>query len=134
LGERGAALVEFALVVVLLLPLLLAIVEFGRAWFTVHVIQSAAREGARVCAMSMGSYELRIQEATRRMDTVLDVAGLENTRFAFSDTMAWGFGHPIQVEVFQPFTSIAGPILPALQGGLELKGSAVFNQELPKLP
>lgn len=45
--DSGAALVEFALVVPLLLALVMGIVEFGRAWNVHQVITDAAREGAR---------------------------------------------------------------------------------------
>ena len=46
-GQEGAAVVEFAL---LLLPLMLLIgggVDFGHAYYIQHVITSASREGAR---------------------------------------------------------------------------------------
>ena len=132
--ERGTGLVEFALVVVLLLPLLLAIVEFGRAWFTVQVIHNAAREGARVCATTMGEPEDRIQAARSRVDVMLTDVGFADFEIDFPDPElpgTWGFGRPLKVVVRQPFVSIAGSFVPALEGEIELKGSAVFNQEMP---
>ena len=50
-GERGAAAVEFALVVPLLLLLVMGIVEFGRAYNAQTTISGAAREGVRVMAL-----------------------------------------------------------------------------------
>jgi Flp pilus assembly protein TadG len=50
-GERGAAAVEFALVVPLLLLLVLGIAEFGRAYNIESVLAGAAREGARSMAL-----------------------------------------------------------------------------------
>lgn len=50
-AERGAAVVEFALVVPILLVLLLGIVEFSRAFHAQATLSSAAREGARVMAV-----------------------------------------------------------------------------------
>ena len=46
-NERGQALVEFALVVPLLLIMVMAIIDFGRAWNLHQTITDAAREGAR---------------------------------------------------------------------------------------
>jgi Flp pilus assembly protein TadG len=49
--DRGAVIVEFALVLPLLLILLIGIVEFGRAYNTQIALQGAAREGARALAL-----------------------------------------------------------------------------------
>jgi len=51
-SDRGQSLVEFALVLPFLLLVLMGIFEFGRIWMTVNVITSAAREGARVAAVT----------------------------------------------------------------------------------
>lgn len=45
--NAGAAAVEFALVLPLLVVMLFGIFEFGRAWNVYQVITDAAREGAR---------------------------------------------------------------------------------------
>lgn len=47
-GERGQAVVEFAVVLPLLVLLLLGIMEFGRVIHSLLTIQNAAREGARL--------------------------------------------------------------------------------------
>ena len=49
--DRGAAAVEFALIVPLLLLLVLGIAEFGRAYNIQTTISGAAREGARAMAL-----------------------------------------------------------------------------------
>src|SRR5574340_639680 len=46
-GERGAALVEAAVTIPLLLLIAVAIFDFGRAYQTWQVLTNAAREGAR---------------------------------------------------------------------------------------
>lgn len=51
-GERGAAVVEFALVVPVLLALVLGIVEFGHIYNAQLVITNAAREAARTMAVT----------------------------------------------------------------------------------
>jgi Flp pilus assembly protein TadG len=50
-SERGAAAVEFALVLPILIMLLLGIVEFGRIFNVQVSVTNAAREGARVMAI-----------------------------------------------------------------------------------
>jgi Flp pilus assembly protein TadG len=50
--ERGAAAVEFALVLPVLVLLLLGIVELGMAFNTQLTLTAAAREGVRVMALS----------------------------------------------------------------------------------
>ena len=50
-SERGAAAVEFALVMPLLLALVLGIVEFGHAYHVQTTLSGAAREGVREMAL-----------------------------------------------------------------------------------
>jgi Flp pilus assembly protein TadG len=50
-SERGAALVEMALTLPLLLLITMGIVEFGRAYQTWQVLTNAAREGARIAVL-----------------------------------------------------------------------------------
>ena len=51
-NERGAALVEAAVTIPLILLISVAIFEFGRAYQTWQVLTNAAREGARVAIIS----------------------------------------------------------------------------------
>ena len=45
-GESGAAMVEFAILLPLLLLILLGTLQFGFMWYTQYVITAASREGA----------------------------------------------------------------------------------------
>jgi Flp pilus assembly protein TadG len=49
--EDGAAAVEFAIVTVLLLLIVFGILEYGRIYSQIEVLNGAAREGARVGAV-----------------------------------------------------------------------------------
>ena len=52
-GRReGQTLIETALVLFLLLLILLGITEFSRAWYTKSSLKNAARQGARVAAVT----------------------------------------------------------------------------------
>lgn len=50
-NDRGAAAVEFALVLPVLLVLVFGIIEFGRAYNLQTTLTAAARQGARVMAL-----------------------------------------------------------------------------------
>ena len=54
-AERGAAVVEFALVAPLLLLMVMGIAEFGRAYHVQTTLSQAAREGVRVMALKNNS-------------------------------------------------------------------------------
>jgi hypothetical protein len=49
--ERGAAVVEFAVVLPILLAFLFGIIEFGRVMSVCHTLNNAARAGARIAAL-----------------------------------------------------------------------------------
>ena len=53
--QRGAALVESAMVIPILLLISAGIFEFGRAYQTWQVLTNAAREGARVAVLPNGA-------------------------------------------------------------------------------
>jgi Flp pilus assembly protein TadG len=80
-SSGGQSLVEFVLIIPIFLILLFAIFEFGRAWETVNIMTSAAREGARVAAVtnpnvgSATSAAQRILSAGHISDAVISVTG-----------------------------------------------------------
>lgn len=56
--ENGAAVVEFALVLPILLLIIWGIIEIGRAFYTINIAASSVREGARlgsVCQLPLTS-------------------------------------------------------------------------------
>src|SRR4051812_42050175 len=66
--DRGAAAVEFALVLPLLLVLVFAIVDFGRAFFIKETLNHAAREGARALALGQTAAVARGRAQTAARD------------------------------------------------------------------
>ena len=68
--ERGAALVEFTLVAVLLLTLGIGTYEMGMAWNDAQLITQAARSGARVAAQ-LGSDAQSDQRVVEAVDAAL---------------------------------------------------------------
>jgi hypothetical protein len=69
-SESGAAAVEFALVAVLLFMLVFGIIEFGFAFHAWDATSNAAREGARVAAVSpdVAAIEARVRGASDFLD------------------------------------------------------------------
>ena len=73
--ERGAELIEFALVFPILMLLLAGILDFGMLLRNYEVVTNAAREGARVAVLEgydEDDVEVRVQE-------YLDASGLAGT-------------------------------------------------------
>jgi Flp pilus assembly protein TadG len=74
-SERGAELIEFALVLPLLLLLSVGMVDFGMLFQRFHVVTNAAREGARVSVLP--GYAVADVEA--RVNQFLAASGLTET-------------------------------------------------------
>jgi Flp pilus assembly protein TadG len=78
--KKGQSLIEFALVLPILLLVLLGIIEFGRIIMAVNVLNQAAREGARVGAVTPesadSSFYYKIQD---RVQEFIDAANLKGT-------------------------------------------------------
>lgn len=62
-GNRGAAVVEFAILFLLLMIMVFGIIEFGFIWLQSDYIANAAREGARVAAT--GEDQAKIENAVK---------------------------------------------------------------------
>ena len=73
--ESGANAVEFALVILVMVPFILAILEFGIMLFTYNNMVQAAREAARTLAVQ----EATLAEATDVVNAQLGFSGLTFT-------------------------------------------------------
>jgi Flp pilus assembly protein TadG len=121
LGERGAAAVEFALVLPLLLLLFIGIVEFSQA-LQVHArLSAAAREGARIMALTSNPAAARtaVHAAVDSLDFPDSQITISPNACASTDpteTVA------VTVIYTQPFAAgLLG------QNGVELTGKAVMR-------
>jgi Flp pilus assembly protein TadG len=67
-NQRGAALIETAITLPIVLFICVAIFEFGRAYQTWQVLTNAAREGARVSVIT-GNTNQQVTDAVRNYMT-----------------------------------------------------------------
>lgn len=118
-GERGQALVEFSLVIIVLLFLVMAIFDFGRAIYQYNGADQAAREIARVASVHPGTTFGSSTEITNVINvqkrmvpnlgnpviTCIDIAG--NTVTGDCSSSA---GHSVKVTIGAPYS----PITPLL--------------------
>jgi Flp pilus assembly protein TadG len=77
-GERGAALLEAAITVPIILLIAVGIFEFGRAYQTWQVLTNAAREGARLAVIN-GSTDT---DVVTRVRNYMSAGQLENAATA----------------------------------------------------
>ena len=89
-NERGAELIEFALVLPLLLAMLAGIVDFGRMFQRLEVTTNAAREGARLASLP-GYSQTDVQNRVRAyMDQGIQVgAGSDDGHPHVCQHRAW---------------------------------------------
>lgn len=71
--DRGAAMVELALILPILVTLVVGIAQFGIAYSAKVSIQGAAREGARVLALRQPAY---VDDAVRRFSGLAEVTSI----------------------------------------------------------
>lgn len=136
-ARSGQAVVEFALVLPVLVLMVFGAIEFGRAYYDLHLLTNAARAGARV-----GSLPEKVEgDVTDSVDDFLNAVGLSGgwtTTVSVEDPdgveRAGGLadalqGDRVQVTVTHNFVVLSGSILPGFTGSIELDGSCVFRRE-----
>src|SRR4030067_1036528 len=106
----GQGLGEFALVVPIFLILLFGMIEFGRAWMTKNILTGAAREAVRIYAVIPYSDT----NATARAVEILTSAGLDNSLWGISLTVAPIDNNIMRADVSYNFPVIIVGFIPAL--------------------
>ena len=80
--SRGSSIVEFALILPLVLLLTVAVIDFGRAFFVRNIVEQAAREGARLRAVTSVTDSARV---TARINQVIASAGVMESLMKMSN-------------------------------------------------
>jgi Flp pilus assembly protein TadG len=116
-NQRGAALIEAALTIPLLLFVSVAIFEFGRAFETWQVMTNAAREGARVAVLPnspAGAVQARVKDYMQ----MGALSNVDQATISIQNNVPIGIGvgtasgsqvtvtYPFQFMVLQPVASL----------------------------
>jgi Flp pilus assembly protein TadG len=109
------------LVLPIFIILLFAIIEFARLWETVNIITSAAREGARVAAVTAPDPA----QVTNAAQNVLNAANVQNTTITITGPNA---ANEVIVTVTCNYNPITGNIIPGL-GPMNLTRTTIMRWE-----
>ncbi len=105
-GKRGAAIVEMALVLPLLIALTFGLIEYGWLFLKAEQMSDAARQGARVAILPTGTNALATAAIANQMQ--LDGLGASGYTVAFTpgDVSTPASGSTITVTVTVPYPNI----------------------------
>lgn len=111
-NKRGAVMVEFALVLLLLLLILFGTIEFGWVFFTKAVVTNASREGARL-AVTPSADDGAVKE---RVQSYLGNFFLTGTLTidvepSVSTPPIAASGEPVTVTVSYNYTPLTGTLI-----------------------
>jgi Flp pilus assembly protein TadG len=131
--QKGAAVVEFALVLPLFLLIVFGIIEFGIGLYDKAVITNASREGARagIVLKNPKPTDADITSVvTNYTSNYLLTFGTQNTPNVAITGSGGTFGNPLSVKVSYTYTGLMlGPLLSALTGPITLSSTTVMNNE-----
>ena len=134
-SERGAALVEFALVVPFLMLIMCATIDFGLAVYTLNNLTAAVREGGRFASSRIpapGANDIDVQNRVYNYISQMNNNGMTQVqvRATITNTAMDANGN-ITVKItgykYKPFT----PLAPLLNlGVITLNRTAIFRSEM----
>lgn len=136
IGQNGAAAVEFAIVLPLLVIFVFGIIEFSIFFYNKAMITNASREGARAGIV----FDSNLSNANRVglvSDTVTSYCGTYLITFGASGTsptvdvsLGAGAGDPLTVSVDYHYDFLVLPnFIASLVGGLDLSAVTVMRME-----
>ena len=114
--QQGAAMVEFAIILPILIVLVFGIIEFGRAFNADISLTHAAREGAREYAIT--------QDTTAGINAAKGAATSLNTGDMSFTVSACNRGDPATMRITYPFT-FSIPFVPL--GSIQLSAEGVMR-------
>lgn len=103
-GERGQALVEFALVLPLLVLLLFAVIQFGIVYNNYITLTDAVRAGARKAAVSRLTTDPSGPVGVTKTEVVNAGSDLHLTAGDVTVTSGWNPGDDVTVQASTPYS------------------------------
>jgi Flp pilus assembly protein TadG len=137
-NQRGAALLEAAITIPLILLISVAIFEFGRAFQTWQVLTNAAREGARMAVIN-GTTDEQIRTRVRdyldsgglalARSTDVNVQVVRDVPFGQSNASQITINYPFNFMVLNPIVRLVVPGSDTGAGPLSMGASALMRNE-----
>ena len=127
-GRSGAALVELAIALPILLLLTLGLIEYGWVFLRVSQINQAARQGVRVAVRPDATED----SITSNVSSMMTQAGLGNSGYQLTHTdINVAVGQPVTVQISVDYgpLSLTGTSLVPLP--TQLQGRATMAKEGP---
>lgn len=104
-NQRGAALIETAITIPIVLLICVAIFEFGRAYQTWQVLTNAAREGARVSVI-VSNTDTQVTDIVRAYLTSGRLTGADTAQIRIDRNVQIGPKTASQITIDYPFDFI----------------------------
>lgn len=132
-NENGAAVIEFAILLLLLMPLLFGIIEYGFLWAQSHYVSQAAREGARAGAR-IAVYDPGSGTITNQTEVQGVVDASVNSCLEAAPFYAGQVDEIIDETSFEPTTELFGSEnKPALRVSVTVNSAAIWTPVLWQL-
>ena len=129
-NERGAALIETAITIPIVLLIAVGIFEFGRAYQTWQVLTNAAREGARVAILSDATDD-RVTNAVQTYMTSGRLSNAGSAQISINRNVPLTVGSASQITVSYPFSFIVlNPVARLVVSGTNTGSAALTMQSV----
>lgn len=136
-SEKGAALIEAAITVPIILLISVGIFEFGRAYQTMQVLTNAAREGARIAVITASTDEAVTARVRSYMKggslpnhATAAVTIVRNVTMTGADTgSSIVIDYPFQFMVLNPVVRLIAPSDTKTGAPITMKSSALMRNE-----
>jgi Flp pilus assembly protein TadG len=121
--DRGQALIEMGIVVVLFVLLVLGVLEFGRAFMVANMITHAARDGARSAAV----VSLADRDPDTKVISGAKKSAIEGQVIAQIESVLPNGQHSLSASVTQDEIAGAGGTIPVVQVTVTGDVTYLFN-------
>lgn len=127
-SEKGAAAVEFALLLPLLMMILFGIIEFGIALHQQSILTNASREGARL-GIVQSIPAITTGQINATIDNYLTGAGITPGNVSRTIVAGGVTGSPVKVTLTLPYTFYVLPGLTSMTPQLNLTAATEMRHE-----
>ncbi len=130
--QRGAVIIEFALLLPLFLLLLMGMIEFGLLFYNKQVVTNSSREGARAGIAHISENEIIAVVESYCTNRLITFASVPSVSTAVDGELG-AFGTPLTVTVSYDYTFVV-PELIGLGTTLQLTAESMMYMERPLSP